>query len=83
MKKQAEEKLNLAVSVCERGDSITALIQLDSIHVLYPEAVEAIDKAKTISRKIYSEFLFRKQEQLDKLFEQLNELEVMFTKEKT
>lgn len=82
-KKRAEEKLNLAVSVCEKGDSLAALVQLDSIHVLYPEADQAIGKAKDVSRKIYSEFLFRKQEQLDKLFERLNELEVVFTKEKT
>ena len=82
-KKRAEEKLSLAVSVCEKGDSLAALIQLDSIHVLYPEAVEAIGKAKELSRKINSEFLFRKQNHFDKLTERLKELEVMFTSQKT
>lgn len=82
-KKRADEKLNLSISICEKGDSLTALIQLDSIRVLYPEALEAIGKAKELSKKINSEFLFRKQEQFGKLTNQLNELESMFTKEKT
>ena len=82
-KKMADEKFGMAVSICEKGDSLSALIQLDSIHVLYPEAVEAIEKAKELSRKIYSGFLFRKQDQLGKVFGRLNQLEVMFTKEKT
>jgi len=82
-KKRADEKLNKAVSLCEKGDSLAALIQLDSIRVLYPEEFEAIGKAKELSKKINSEFLFRRQEQVDKLTVRLNELEMMFNKEKT
>ncbi|HEY3372308.1 MAG TPA: hypothetical protein VGK10_15740 [Prolixibacteraceae bacterium] len=81
--KRAEEKLNLAVNICEKGDSLDALIQLDSIRLLYPEAVQAIEKAKKLSRKINSEFLFRKQEQFDQVTARLTELEGQFTKEKT
>ena len=79
----AEEKFSYAVSLCQKGDSVTALVHLDSIRVLYPEAFEAIGKADEWRRKINSEFLFRKQDQFDKLTERLIELEGLFTKEKT
>lgn len=82
-KKLADEKFNLAVDACVQGDSITSLLHLDSIRALYPEAFETIDKAKEMSKKINSEFLFRKQDQLDKLNERLTELEKMFVTEKT
>lgn len=82
-KKQADEKLSKALSICGKGDSLTALIQLDSIRVLYPEALEAIGKAKELSKNINSEFLHRRQEQFDKLTVRLTELELMFTREKT
>lgn len=82
-KKRAAEKLNLAVSLCDKGDSLTAILHLDSIRMLYPEAFETIGKAKELSNKINSEFLFRKQEQFDKLNVRETELEKMFTKEKT
>ena len=82
-KQRANEKFSLAVSVCQKGDSLAALIQLDSIHVLYPEALEVIGKGNELRRKIYSEFLFRKQKQLDKIFERLIHLEGMFSKQKT
>lgn len=80
---RAEEKLNYAVNLSEKGDSVNALVQLDSIKILYPEAVETTKRAKDLAQKINSEFLFRKQEQLDKLNAQLAELEKMFDKEKT
>jgi len=83
IKQRADEKFNMAVSLCEKGDSLSAMIHLDSIRVLYPEAIEAIGKAKELNKKINSEFLFRKQEQFDKLTLRLNELEMMFNKEKT
>ncbi|HLN75080.1 MAG: hypothetical protein ACM3O8_01645 [Methylococcaceae bacterium] len=80
---KAEEKLNWAVSLCEKGDSLNALVQLDSVRILYPEAVATIKRAKDLTQKINSEFLFRKQEQLDKVNGQMANLEKMFDKEKT
>lgn len=82
-KEKAEEKLNYAVSLSEKGDSIGALVQLDSINRLYPEAFETTQKAKQLTQKINSEFLFRKQEQLDKVTAQIAELEKLFDQEKT
>ena len=82
-KKLATDKLNLAISICEKGDSLTALKQLDSIQILYPERVETIAKAKELRQKINSEILFRKQDRFDKLCVRLTELEKLFTTEKT
>lgn len=80
---KAEEKLNYALSLSEKGDSVNALVQLDSVRILYPEAIETTKRAKDLSQKINSEFLFRKQEQRDKVNGQISELEKMFDKEKT
>lgn len=82
-KKLAEEKMNLAIGICEKGDSLLALQQLDSIQVLYPEAFDAIGKAKEFSKKINSEILYRKQDQFDQLSTRILELEKMFDQEKT
>jgi len=82
-KQLAEERLIQAISFCEKGDSLTALVHLDSIPALYPEAFEAIGKANEWSKKINSEFLYRKQDQYDQITDQLNDLEKMFIKEKT
>jgi len=82
-KKLADQKLSNAISICEKGDSLAALIQLDSIRVLYPDALNAIGKAKELSKKINAEILVRKQNQFDQLTIRLTELELMFNKEKT
>lgn len=82
-KQRAAEKLNMAAGLCEKGDSLAALQQLDSILVLFPEAFKTVAKAKELSRKINSEILFHKQDQLDKLSDQLAKEEEMFNKEKT
>jgi hypothetical protein len=82
-KKRAAEKFDLAVVTCEKGDSVVALQVLDSIQVLFPEAFESVAKAKELSRKINSEILFRKQDQLDRLTNRLADLEKLFDQEKT
>ena len=82
-KERALQKYNLAAGLCEKGDSLAALQELDSIPVLFPEAFEAIGNAKYLGKKINSEMLFRKQDQLDKITGQLTELEKLFVIEKT
>ena len=82
-KKMAAERLDLAISICDKGDSVTALQQLDSIKMLFPEAFESIEKAKNLSQKINSEILYRKQDQLDIINKQLVELEKPFDTQKT
>ncbi len=82
-KKLAEEKLDLAIGICEKGDSLLSLQQLDSVQVLFPEAFEAISKANEMRKKINSEILYRKQDQFDQLSARMTELETMFDQEKT
>lgn len=82
-KERAAERLNLAVAICEKGDTITALQQLDSVQVLFPEAFVSVEKANGLSNKINSEILFRKQDQFDKVSRRLDELDKLFDKEKT
>lgn len=82
-KKRAAEKFELAVSICENGDSVTALQQLDSIPRLFPEAFETVTKAKELNKKINSEILFRKQDQLDRVNTEIEELAQSFDTEKT
>ncbi len=82
-KKKAAEKFELAVNYCGKGDSAKASQILDSIQVLYPEAIEVVGKAKELDKKINSEILFRKQEQFNKISGQITELEKFFDTEKT
>jgi len=81
--KKASEKLGQAVSCCAKGDSARTVQILDSIPVLYPEAVEVVAKAKELGKKLNSEILFRKQNQLDKVGSRIAELEKSFDTEKT
>lgn len=82
-KERAAERFAQAAGICEKGDTLTALQSLDSIPVLFPEAIETVAKAKELSNKIYSEILFRKQDQLDLITLRVGELEKLFDKEKS
>ena len=81
-KQRADEKLNLAVDLCSKGDSTSALQHLDSIPVLFPEAFETVEKAREASKKINSEILYRKQDQFDRVNGLITSLEKQFDQEK-
>jgi hypothetical protein len=82
-KEKAAERLNAAIKICEKGDTITALQQLDSVQILFPEIFGSVEKAKGLSNKINSEILYRKQDQFSKVNAGLIELDRQFDKEKT
>lgn len=82
-KKRASEKFEAAVKTCEKGDSVSALVVLDSIPVLFPEAFDVVSKAKELDQKINSEILFRTQDKYDKVNQKILELEKNFDQEKT
>ncbi len=82
-KKLADEKLQMAVVLCQKGDSLTALQQLDSIPVLFPEVTEAVGKAKEMTKRINSEILSRKEAQLGHLGAQIADFSKMFDQQKT
>lgn len=82
-KERAAGRFAQAAGMCEKGDTLTALQSLDSIPVLFPEAIETVAKAKELSNKLNSEILFRKQDQLDLIALRVGELEKLFDKEKS
>lgn len=82
-KERAAEKFALATSLYQKGDTVIALQQLDSVQVLFPRAFETAEKAKELSNKINSEILFRKEQQSDKVIARLAQLEGLFDKQKT
>ncbi len=82
-KKLASERLSLASEFCQKGDSTGALLQLDSIKILYPEEFQVLTEAEILGKKINSEIMYRKQDQLDTMLARIERLEKKFDVEKT
>lgn len=80
---KARAKVNRAKSLLEKNDTTAALLHLDSIPKLYPEAVYAVNAAKNLQTEINFDLLHRKEAKLDSLKVQIAELEKPFQKEKT
>jgi hypothetical protein len=80
---KARVKLNLAKTLLANQDTAKALLQLDSISVLYPEAIYSANAAKNLSTEIGFSVLQRKESELDTLQVRIEELEKSFVKEKT
>jgi len=79
----ARVKLNLAKSLLEKQDTTNALLQLDSISILYPKAVYSANAAKNLKNEINFDVLQRKEAELDSAKLQITDLEKLFVKEKT
>ena len=80
---KARVKLSFAKTLLEKGDTAGALIQLDSISVLYPKAAYTTNAAGNLSDEIEFDLLHKKESELDTLMVLLSELEKPFDKEKT
>lgn len=80
---KARAKLNYATTLLNNNDTTAALIQLDSISILYPEAVYAVNAAKNMANEINIDLLQRYGLELDSLEVKITELEKSFVKEKT
>ena len=80
---KARVKLNLAQALLEKQDTTKALLQLDSISLLYPKAMYSINAAKNLQNEINFDLLQRKESQLDSLKIRITVLEKSFEKEKT
>ncbi len=82
-KELAAEKIQLAQLVYQAGDTTQALLHVDSIRSLYPTAIQEITAANQLRNTIYSELLYRKQDELDTLLNKIEALEKNFITEKT
>lgn len=80
---KARVKLNLAKSLLEKRDTTNALLHLDSIAALYPEAVYSVNAAKNLLNEVHFSLLQQKETELDSLNILITELEKPFEKEKT
>lgn len=80
---KARVKLNLAKNFLEKQDTTAALIQLDSIAKLYPEAVYSLNAAKNLAKDVRFEVMQRTEVELDSIKVKIVELEKSFVKEKT
>ena len=82
-KKMAAERLVFAENLYQQGDTTNALAHLDSIRRMYPTAIQAIVTADQQKKKIYSEIVFREQNELDSTMAQIAKVEQKFDAEKT
>ena len=82
-KQLAAGKLHLAGSLYEKGDTTQALAQADSVRLLYRRAVQEVSAAEQLTRKIYGDLLYRKQDELDTINKVITGLEKHFVTEKT
>lgn len=81
--KLAQARLELARTLYEKGDTVAALAHADSVRILYRSAVREVNAAGEFKKTVYSNLLFRKQDELDTLKQVVAQLEKNFTKEKT
>ncbi|MCG6188641.1 hypothetical protein [Maribellus maritimus] len=80
---KARVKLNLAKSLLEKNDTASALLHLDSIPKLYPEAMYSANAAKNLASEVGFDLLRKKEAELDSVKVQIVALEKGFKKEKT
>ncbi|WP_167617651.1 hypothetical protein [Maribellus sediminis] len=80
---KARVKLEAAKLLLEKQDTTQALLQLDSIARLYPEAVYSVNAAKNIAKDVRFEVYGRTEAELDSLKLTIADLEKNFVTEKT
>lgn len=80
---KAMVKLNFAKTLLSKQDTSAALLQLDSIPKLFPEAIYAANAAKNLVNEISFSLMQRKESELDTINVRIAELEKSFVKEKT
>jgi len=80
---KARVKLNKAKTLLVNQDTTAALVLLDSIPKLYPEAIYTTNAAKNLINEISFSVMQQKESMLDTVKVRIAELEKSFVKEKT
>ncbi|MDX8338316.1 hypothetical protein SLH46_03910 [Draconibacterium sp. IB214405] len=80
---KARVKIDLAKNLLAKNDTAAAINQLDSISILFPEAVYSANAAKNLLQEVRFQVMQRKEAELDSVEVQVAELEKSFVKEKT
>jgi len=82
-KELAIERIQIAHNAYEKGDTTMALLQIDSVNLLYGEEIQQKEDAQKFRKQIYGDILFREQDELDTINSRISELEKLFITEKT
>ena len=80
---KARLKLDQAKALLQNQDTTAALLKMDSIARLYPEAAFSINAAENIAKQVRFDLMQRKEAELDSTLAQITELEKNFVREKT
>ncbi|HPF51677.1 MAG TPA: hypothetical protein PK335_08870 [Draconibacterium sp.] len=80
---KARVKLDQAKALLQNQDTTAALLKMDSIAKLYPEAAYSINAAENISKQVRFDVLQREESEIDSMKVQIAELEKNFETEKT
>jgi len=82
-KELAIERIQMAHNAYENGDTTVALLQIDSVSIMYGEEIKQKEEAQKFRKQIYGDILFRQQDKLDTINSRISELEKLFNTEKT
>jgi len=82
-KELAIGRIQMAHDAYEKGDTTIALLQADSVNILYGEEIQQKENAQKFKKQIYGDILFREQDELDTIKSMISELEKLFNTEKT
>ena len=82
-KELAIGRIQIAHDSYEKGDTTLALLQADSVSILFGEEIQQKEEAQKFKKKIYGDILFRVQDELDTINGRISELEKLFNTEKT
>lgn len=82
-KKKAAESILKAQELYANGDTMQALLQLDTVKIRYKAAIQEMASADQFRKKIYGDIFYRKQDELDSLMTDVEKLTKEFVTEKT
>lgn len=82
-KQLAIEKLQLAESLYQQGDTTLALQLADSVQNFYKGAIQQVVAAGQFKKKVYGDMLYKAQDELDSVKIQMDDLLKNFVTEKT
>lgn len=80
---KARLKLDQAKALLQSQDTTAALLKMDSIAKLYPEAAYSINASENMAKQLRFDLLQRREAEFDSIQVQITDLEKNFVKEKT
>ncbi len=82
-KEKAADAILAANQLIEKGDTVNALLKIDTVKTFYKSAIQQVVLAAQLEKSIYADMLFRKQDELDSLKRDISNISKKFVTEKT